>query len=50
MLLMSAVVKRPISVAVHGARGDNNTFQNWKGPGVLKSKCYPRPQSPRPRP
>lgn len=38
MSLMSAVSKQPISVAVHGAWGDNNTFQLYKG-GVLKSKC-----------
>eukprot|EP01047_Picozoa_sp_COSAG01_P015287 COSAG01_NODE_763_length_13784_cov_13.112897_8_plen_375_part_00 len=38
MSLMSAVSQQPVSVAVHGAWGDDNAFQDYTG-GVLKAKC-----------
>ena len=36
--LMSAVAQQPVSVAVRGAWGDMNAFQNYTG-GVLSAKC-----------
>jgi KDEL-tailed cysteine endopeptidase len=47
--LMSAVSQQPVSVAVHGAWGDNNSFQFYRG-GVLRSDCAAgrSPYGPRP--
>ena len=36
--LMSAVAQQPVTVAVHGAMGDANAFQFYKG-GILTADC-----------